>query len=522
MRNVHFVKRAPEKGGRGSFFLPAFVVLVVALISVSDAQAQDGTPPNRPTPPSTTQLNPRGLDIVEPMEVYLITSTGGRRDTTFVGIAKIPDPRRGEEGAFVRHDVETGVMIRISEAFIIGDDGLRRIVMYEEDAAEALLMFRPGPHDVVVSRQGAQPVRSIAGQEVVFDLRELYAHADVNPLRQTQGTRQGGTSPRVALMQMNSTYTRGETVALAVPMVAIPARPQMQQIVIERRDTTIITAPVVHYSIVTQEVRQPRAGVVATIETGYGPRFARTQMPGGRRPAFTTSGWADFYYIDGSLRFEREAHRWIIHSYGHSSVVASDATSMRHHQVQLTGEFRFEYGRRGYVVLQAAGEMSDKPYQQFDWESADYAGTVHVGFGRRNINGYNAETSRYEALFGLRMGENREVEVLEAGLRSRGLGPEVWLAGHLADMRLAGLDFRIDGSARGYYIIGRGAQDDGFNERGLSLGAQAVAGRDFGSFFVYGGARGLAEFDHANFQNGETYSLNAVHLAPAIGIEMRF
>src|SRR5690625_6004763 len=89
-------------------------------------------------------------------------------------------------------------------------------------------------------------------------------------------------------------------------------------------------------------------------------------------------------------------------------------------------------------------------------------------------------------------------------------------------MRLAGLDFRIDGSARGYYIIGRGAQDDGFNERGLSLGAQAVAGRDFGSFFVYGGARGLAEFDHDNFQNGETYSLNVVHFAPAICIDMRF
>src|SRR5690625_8031286 len=102
MRNVHFVKRAPEKGGRGSFFLPAFVVLVVALISVSDAQAQDGAPPNRPTPPSTTQLNPRGLYIVEYMEVYLITSTDEWRDTTFCGIATITDTRRSHKGHIVR------------------------------------------------------------------------------------------------------------------------------------------------------------------------------------------------------------------------------------------------------------------------------------------------------------------------------------------------------------------------------------------------------------------------------------
>src|SRR5690625_7706809 len=118
---------------------------------------------------------------------------------------------------------------------------------------------------------------------------------------------------------------------------------------------------------------------------------------------------------------------------------------MRQCQVQLTGEFRLEYGRRGYMVLQAAGERSDKPYQQFDWESADYAGTVHVGFGRRHINGYNAETSRYEALFGLRMGENRADEVLEAVLRARGLGPEVWLAGHRADMRRGRLASRTEG-----------------------------------------------------------------------------
>ena len=522
MRNTYCNSAAISGDTTPSGLLITLALILALALTVTEASAQDGTPPNRPTLPSTTQLNPRGLDIVEPMAVYLITSDGGRRDTTYIGIAKIPDPRRGEEGAFVRHDVETGAMIRISEAFIIGDDGLRRIVMYEEDAAEALLLFRPGPHDVVVSRQGARPVQSVPGEEVVFDLRELYAHADVNPLRQAQGTRQGGTSPRVALMQMNSTYTRGETVALAVPVVALPARQQMQQIVIERRDTTIIERPAVNYTYVVREERLSRTGIVATIETGFGPRFARTHMPAGRRDAFTTSGWADFYFIDGSLRFERATHRWIVHAFGTSSVVGSGVTDVRHHQVLLNSELRFEYGQRAYVVLQVAGELSDKPYQQFDWQSADYGGTLHLGFGRRYIDGHNAEKSRYEALIGLRMGENREVEVLAAGNRSRGLGPEVWLAGHYADMRLGILDMRIGGSARGYYIVGRGARDDGFNERGLTLGAHAVVGHDFGSFFVYAGVRGMAEFDHANFQNNETYSLTSVQIAPAVGIEMRF
>ncbi|MFW5973258.1 MAG: hypothetical protein ACOCTG_04635, partial [Bacteroidota bacterium] len=198
-------------------------VIIVALLfggTPLTSHAQDtGERPRTPAVSTTTQVNPRGTDVVEPMWVYRVTlRRGADPDTTYLGVAKIPDPRLGEEGAFVSADRNTGTLIRISDAWIIGQGGLRRLVEFDPRAAADRLVFRPGPHDKVISRQGVEAVRSAPGREVVFDIADLYAAARVNPLTGTAVSEDDG-SPRSALLKMVSTYPGGEAVSLSINLV---------------------------------------------------------------------------------------------------------------------------------------------------------------------------------------------------------------------------------------------------------------------------------------------------------------
>lgn len=497
------------------------LTLILALAFPFAGLAQDvGEPPRAPSVPSTTQINPRGADIVEPMAVYQISERRGEApDTVYLGIAKIPDPRLGQEGAFVQRDQTTGTMIRISDAVIIDDGGLRRTVEFDPRAAREHLVFVPGPHDIVVSRQGVAPVRSWSGREVVFDIAELHAAAKVNPL--TGATSSGlDASPRTALMRMESTYRGGEAVPLAVAIIPRERPVTIRPIHIVQRDTTILVAPAITYVFASPPPAPRMVSVIATLESGYGRRHAFAGIPA-MRGAFDTNGWADIFYVDGAVRLERETHRWRAHVFGTSSLANTDVTAIPHHQVALHADLRFEYGRATYVAVQAGGRMADKPHQEFDWDSADYAGSLLVGPGRRTVDGRGIQTSRIDLLAGLRMGENRMIEVYQAGVRARGMGPELILSGHLGGMQFFGMEAHLRGEAQGYTIAGRGARDAGFRERGLRLMGDLSIGQEMGGMFVYMAARGMLRRERAWYPGGDHYFLDDGLLAPAAGVEMR-
>ncbi len=487
-----------------------------------DSVSQDRD--DRPHPPAierTTQVNPRGADIVEPMTVLRITRRrGAAPDTTYLGTAKIPDPRRGEVGAFTNNDVATGALIRISDAMIMTGDGLQRIVEFDPRAAEDLLVFAPGPHDVVTSRQSVAPRESIAGRIVTFDINELYEAAGFNPLTGITGAEPRGGA-RVALLRMESTFPRGEAVNLVIPLVPQIKPGTITTIRVVHRDTTILPTPPLNYVLKYPESAQRHVSILATIETGYGPRFVHTGIPAGTRPDFVTRGWADTYHVDGTIRFERPTHRWRVHLFGMSSLVNADVTAISHHQITLLGDLRFEYGEDTYVAIEAAGSMRDKPHQEFDWNSADYYGGVYVGPGRREIDLRGLETQRVELLLGLRMGENRPIEVYQAGQRARGMGPELVLAAHRNLWRWRGMEVHLRGTTAAYIIAGRGARDSGFRERGVRATAELNFGQELLGMYVFGGARAMARRDRAKYPEGDRYFMNDALITPAVGVELR-
>lgn len=503
-----------------SSVLFALCAIVIAATMPSTLHAQDRNP-HPPAIESTTQLNPRGADIVEPMDVFRVTHRRGEDpDTTYLGIAKIPDPRRGEDGAITNRDIATGSLIRISGATILNEVGLQRMVGFDPSAYQDLLVFRPGPHDIVTSRQGVSALEQIAGNVIVFDIAELYAAAGINPLTGSVGS-PSDVDARVALLRMESTYPRGEAVNLTVSLVPQYRPEQITMIQVVHRDTTILRTPDLSY-VLSYPVESPRrVSIIATIETGYGPRFVRTGIPATTRPEFATRGWADTYYIDGTLRFERPTHRWRMHLFGMSSLVGSDLSPVSHHQIALIGDLRFEYGRERYVAIQVGGRMHDKPHQEFDWNSADYDGGLYVGPGRRAIDTRGLETSRLELLIGLRMGENRPIEVYQAGQRSRGLGAELVLHGHRQMWMWRGLEVHIRGNAAAYLIAGRGARDSGFRQHAVDLNAELTLGREFLGMYIFGGGRASTGSERALYPLGEVYTMTDALINPLVGVELR-
>lgn len=486
------------------------------------ASGQDGVPPARPVLPSTSQAHPRGADIVEPMTVSRVTvHRDGTRDSLVLGTAKIPDPRQREVGAHVGRDLSTGAMIRISDAWIIAPDGMRYILEFDPAATEDRLIFDAGDHDVVMSRQGAAPAYSAAGDITIFDIAALYEAAQLNPL--APGTAPAGRrGPRTALLTMRSTFPRGEAVDLVVDLV--PIREAAPAVRIVRMDTTrfYIAAPQrihVRDSIV---VRERRFNVIAAVETGYGPRFVNTRIPARTRPPFNTRGWADFYYVDGNIRLEHETHRWIAHVYGMSSLVDSDIAPVSHHQVAIQGDLRFEYGRNWFYALKATGRLSDKPHQEFSWQSADYFGSILVGRGHRRADYRGVESRRLEVLAGVRMGENRVIDVYQAGERARGLGGEIVVRASRGWMDMVGFDLQVTGTISGYAIAGRGARDAGFSERGGFAMADARLGREIVGVFAFAAGRAMLSSEKAWFPGGDSYFMNDVLISPALGVEMRF
>lgn len=490
--------------------------LLALALSVQNSWAQQ-----RPSIPQTTQQNPRGADIVEPMAVYQITARDGEpADTLYLGIAKIPDPRLGQEGAFVTRDVNTGTMIRISDAIILTDNGLRRIVEFDPRATVERLMFVAGPYDRVVSRQGVSAARSIPGDVSVFDISDLYDAARINPITGENGVSSLGTA-RTAYLRMESTYPGGEAVPLAIPIVPHERPLRLERIEIVRRDTVIMRSPSINYTL-----HQPPPvrvfTVLAGVQTGYGPRYVQTEVPATTRAPFVTDGWADFYFVDGWMAIERPTHRWKATLFGTSSLVESDISPIEHHQVEIRSSLRFEYGQRSFVAIEASGRLADKPHQEFSWSSADYAGILLIGPGQRITDWRGLERTRMEALVGLRMGENRVIEVYEAGARSRGLGPQILLSASRHQMSLAMLELRADGHLSAYTISGRGARDRGFNERGILAIGQLSAGREIANMFIYGALRGTLHRQNATYANGDRFFANDGLIAPAAGIEMRF
>jgi hypothetical protein len=456
------------------------------------------------------------------MEVYRIRAgRAGAQDTLYLGVAKIPDPRLREEGAFLSRDQNTGVLIRLSEAWIISDRGLRRTIEFDPRSGVDQVLFRPGPHDEVISRQGAQSMRSAPGRETVFDLADLYAVADVNPLRPDvamEPTRDDG--PRTALLTMRSTYPRGESVDLVIHLVPRERPSRMQSIQIVRRDTTIFIIPAVTYLPPPPHDPPSVVTLVTTLETGYGPRHVNTHIPASRAP-FTTQGVADLYYVDGSVRLERSTHRWVAHVFGMSSLTESDVTEISHHQIALRGGLRFEYGTRWFAGIEAGGRLADKPHQEFTWSSADYAASLLVGAGRRIADPRGLERHRVEAQAGVRMGENRVIEVYRAGERARGLGAEFAVRGRRADLRFLGADVHLTGIVTGYSIAGRGPRDAGFQEQGLRAEGDIRLGTEVGRAFVFGAARAVARREKARYPRGGEYYMNDVYASPAAGVEMR-
>lgn len=509
---------------RHTYAFGRFVLAIILICGVSIGLPDYSVAQERPRTPSistTTQENPRGADIVEPMAAYKVSiGREGITDTTYLGVARIPDPRLGEDGAFVQRDVRTGTLIRISDAIILTDDGLRRIVEFDPGAREQTIVFVAGPHDIVRSRQGVNALRSRPGHETVFSLNELYDAAQLNPLTGTAAAPNGVA--RTALLRMESTYPGGEAVPLSLLLVPRERPAPVQSIQIVRRDTTVFRSPNLTYLISPPPPPPRMFTVLATVESGFGPRFVRTAIPASIRDPFTTQGWADIYFVDGTLQVERATHRWRAHLFGSSSLVDSDVAEIAHHQVVVHGDLRFEYGTRAYIAVEAGGRLADKPHQEFNWKSADYAGGVRIGPGRRATDMRGLERHRYEALVGLRMGESRVIEVYEAGTLARGLGPEVILGGQIAQIPFLGSEIRLRAEAGGYVIVGRGPRDSGFRERGVRAHGDIILGREILGMFAFASLQSTMRSDRATYPNDDHYFQTDAYVMPALGVEMRF
>lgn len=478
--------------------------------------------PVKPSLQSTTQTNPRGADIVEPAPVYRVSrSADGRVDTTFVGMAKVPDPRRNEVGSTVNTDLHTGTFVRLGGAWVYNADGLRPTIPFDESRRDDLLVFRPGPHDDVVSLQGVEPVTRAVGDVVAFDLRALYRASTLNPITGgTNDTEYG--APRLAMLRMKSTYPGGEAVDLAVVLAPVSKPVPLQAIRIERRDTTILS-PRFHY-VINEYIIEERNDesdwtAAVAVESGIGHSSLSTTIPATLQLPFSNVGQSGTYYIDGMVYLRRHDSRWALRFLGTSDVSATEITPISHHQVALYADARFEQGSRNFVLAQISGEMTDKQYQEFDWDSADYAGSVLVGFGRRAFTSGGQERARIELVAGLRMGENRKIAVFETRDRSRGLGPHAMLSGELARDLGDGLELRFGADARGYSIFGRGHRDHGFAEKGLLFDADARIGKSFLGVGVYAGLTTLTSIKEATFQDGGRYFERKVLVAPGLSFK---
>ena len=479
--------------------------------------------PVAPSVRSTTQTNPRGADVVEPALVLKVSlHDGGLRDTTVIGIAKIPDPRRNETGSTVNRDVKTGALIRLGGAWIYDDHGLRQSVSLESGGIDDLLIFHPGKHDDVVSLQGVQPLTRKIGHTIIFNLRELYDASTLNPI--TGG--KGGTGeglPRLSLLRMESTYPGGEAVDLAL-VIAPVAKPQppLAAIRIDRRDTTIIQANPTYIvrQYVQNEVRDGSDWRAAfTLESGFGHSRLHTHIPATLQQPFSSTGHSGTIYLDGSIHLQRDGSRWSLRALGTSAVTGTEPTPISHHQVAVYADARFEEGRETFVIGQVSVEMTDKQYQEFDWNSSDYAGALLVGAGHQSYTGGATERLRLELLAGVRMGENRRIAVMETRDRSRGIGPQVILAGEFTQLLGNGFVLRTGSEARGYTIHGRGHRDDGFSERGLLLQADVRVGRSFLGIGTYAGITAMSLLKEAHFKEGGRYSESRLLVAPGLSFQ---
>lgn len=498
-----------------------FVLLLAH--GVPESRAQTDTGSNVPIQPglrSTSQLNPRGADIVEPTRVFKITYAAHGSDTAYVGTAKIPDPRKGEEGAFTNVDLATGTLIRLGGAWIYSAAGHRQIVQFDPRGRD-LIVFENGPHDVVESRQGVQPLVQQVGGHSIFDLRDLYEGAQRSPMFESDHGR-AGSAPRIALMRMRSTYRNGEAVDLAVVLApdAPPTLQVMQPLVVVQRDTVIL-AP--KYEIVinrTEEVVRSLAALVY-VETGYGNSFTSTAVPATVIPPFTSDGRAGDIYVDAKMQLRQGQNRWTLRAIGTSAVTATDLARIDHHQVALYADARFESGDRRFLLAQVSAEMRDKQYQEFDWNSADYAGSMFVGYGRRKLARNGVETRRVQVLLGMRMGENRPIEIMETRPRSRGIGPAVGIGGEVAKIRRSGVELRVGTDLSLYTVSGRGHRDRGFAEKGLLLHNSAEMGYELRGAYVYGALNLLTTALRAEYPSGGRYSERKTMLAPGLGVQMR-
>lgn len=496
--------------------------VLVLFLSVSDAfgQAQREVPPVKPNPVQTSQLNPRGADVVEPASVYLVRGDSGESvDSLYLGLAKIPDPRREEEGAFTNVDLDTGTLIRLGGAWIYGDNGRRRIVSFRLGSGDRLA-FRMGPHDVVESTQGVAPHAQIPGVETTFELDALYGSA--LPAAQDDGISDVSSRPRIALLKMRSTFPRGEAVDLAVILApdALPAARILQPIAVVHRDTVILQPK---YEVVinrTYPVVRSLAALVS-VETGYGGSFSRTAVPSTIIPQFASGGRAGDLYFDTYLQLRQHQNRWTLRAVGTSAVTATDITEVRHHQIALFGLARFESGDRRFILAQMNAELRDKPYQEFDLNSADYSGSMFVGYGVRRLAPNGIETRRAQVILGMRLGENRPIEFMETRLRSRGIGPTIGIGLEAASIRRSGVELRIGTDVYAYRIDGRGHRDQGFAEKGIFAHADAEVGYELRGAYVYGALNLLTTARGADYPNGGRFTERKAALAPGLGIQMR-
>ncbi len=480
------------------------------------AQAQDraGDRPVRPSIDQTTQANPRGTDVVEPAFVYKTSPAVGRAaDTTLIGVAKIPDPKRNEFGATVNRDLATGTTIRLGDAWVFDDAGLRQSVSFEKGER---LVFRPGPHDDVVSLQGVEPLRREVGGTVVFDLQELYESAEVHPL--TGLVSRAATSRlRLAVLRMKSTYPGGEAVDLNIVLEPV-VRAVPQAIRVVQRDTLVVLADLNY--VIHEEVREESPWSAAVmIESGIGQARLSSEVPATQIPAFRDDGYAGTYYVDGTMYLRRGQSRWALRALGISSVNHTDFIEMANHQVALFVDARFEHGTRNFMLLQASGELTDKLHQEFDWNSADYAAEALFGFGRRFFNKSGFEKSRLEALVGVRMGENRQIEVLEIRGKSRGLGPYGVVRAELSEPLSRHFLLHAGISANGYAIYGLGPQDEGFSEEGFNISSNLKIGRPFLGVSLRAGITAMWWVKRADLVDGMQYVEKRVLIAPGVSLE---
>ncbi len=497
----------------------ALALLMLAglmLPNTASAQRTDG-PPNKPTLPLTTNRNPRGDDIVEPARAYKVTfRASGRADTTYLGIAKIPDPRLGQEGAYVVRDERTRTMVRFADAWIFDESGLRQGVPMDASALGEWLVILPGPYDEVTSRQGVVPVRSLIGDTVIFDLRALWEASVRNPLN---GAVDNDTTdaPRIALLTMRSTYPRGEIANLAIPLAPVGRSDYYRLSAI--RDSTILYARPNFTLINAPEIKGKGWTATVWAETGLGLSVVRTHIPAVLRSPFTNYGTANVFFLDGGVRLQSGDTRWVLQGYGNSSVTATQKVDKEHHQVAAYVDGIFEKGEERFLTVRASGQMTDKQYQEFDWANADYALMLMGGFGSRRVQSDGEEAHRLSVQLGVRMGENRKIEVFETRDRARGIGP-VLVGGFGLRRELGITSFRTSGEALGYAIFGRGDRDAGFNEQGLRAELAADLGRRFFGIYVHAGGHAQAYAKQAKFQEGGKYWEVKAWVAPSVGMEI--